>query len=173
MSHQWSSKAEVPEIKPNWLTDKQKENTFATNSGWVLRHPSGIEETLVAIANLKQRLGAASISEVRFGPGKYSAGSTRTIRVTYNEAVTVTGTPTIDVTALTTGIITATYTATEGAGNVLVFSFTLPAAPDTLSISAQSLASAVIAETSDPLTTADLTINSVIADNAGTKAVVS
>lgn len=172
MSHQWSSKAEVPEIKPNWLTDKQKENTFATKSGWVLRHSSGIEETLVSIANLKQRLGSASISEVRFGPGKYTAGSTRTIRVTYNEAVTVTGTPTIDITASTAGTITAAYTGTEGAGNVLVFSFTLPAAPDTLSIVSQSLASATIAETSDPLTSADLIIGVTVADAAGTKVVV-
>lgn len=172
MSHQWSSTAEVPEIKPNWLTDKQKENTFATKSGWVLRHPSGIEETLVSIANLKQRLGSASISEVRFGQGKYNAGSTRTIRVTYNEAVTVTGVPTIDVTASTAGTITATYTGTEGTGNVLVFSFTLPSAPDTLSISPQSLARAVIAETSDPLTTADVTIDAVVATGAGTKVVV-
>lgn len=172
MSHQWSSNAETPEIKPNWLTDKQKENTFATNAGWVLRHPYGVEETLVAIANLKQRLGSASISEVRFGPGKYTAGSTRTIRVTYNEAVTVTGTPTIDVTASTAGIITAAYTGTEGAGNVLVFSFTLPAAPDTLSIVTQSLAGATLAETSDPLISADLAIDVAVADGAGTKVVV-
>jgi hypothetical protein len=86
------------EAKPNWLTDDEKENTFASNSGWVLRHASGIEETLVAIADLKSRLGAASITEVKFGTGTYTAAGTKTVRVTFNEKVTVTGSPTLVVT---------------------------------------------------------------------------
>ena len=110
------------EDKPNWLTDEEKENTFATNAGWVLRHASGIDETLVALPNLKVRLGAASVTEVRFAGGTYVEGTSKTVRVTYNEKVTVTGNPTMVVTG-TAGAITATYSSTSGQGNVLVFAF--------------------------------------------------
>lgn len=172
----WGVKAGQSEMKPNWLTDAQKENTFATNAGWVLRHNSGIEETLVAVANLKTKLGAASITEVKFGTGTYTAGSTKTVRVTYNEKVTVTGSPTLVVTGATAGAITATYSSTAGQGNVLVFSFTVPASPDTLSIVAQSIALAggTVVETAvTPTVNADLAISAAIALAAGTKTVVA
>jgi hypothetical protein len=164
------------EDKPIWLTDTEKENTFATNGGWVLRHPSGIEETLVSIANLKTKLGAASITEVKFGTGTYTEGTTKTVRVTYNEKVTVTGNPTLVVTGATAGAITATYASTTGQGNVLVFNFTVPADPDTLSIGAQSvsLAGGTIVETDvTPTVNADLAISATIASAAGTKTVVA
>ena len=172
----WGVKAGQSEMKPNWLTDAQKENTFATNAGWVLRHNSGIEETLVAVANLKTKLGAASITEVKFGTGTYTAGTTKTVRVTYNEKVTVTGSPTLVVTGATAGAITATYSSTAGQGNVLVFSFTVPASPDTLSLAAQSilLAGGTVVETAvTPTVNADLAISATIALAAGTKTVVA
>lgn len=172
----WGVKAGQSEMKPNWLTDKQKENTVATNAGWVLRHNSGIEETLVAVANLKTKLGAASITEVKFATGSYVAGATKTVRVTYNEKVTVAGAPTLVVTAGTAGAITATYSSTAGTGNVLVFSFVVPAAPDTLSIGAQSilLAGGTITETGiSPTVNADVAISAAIATAAGTKSVVA
>lgn len=172
----WGVKAGQSEMKPNWLTDAQKENTFATNAGWVLRHNSGIEETLVAVADLKTKLGAASITEVKFGTGSYVAGATKTVRVTYNEKVTVTGSPTLVVTGATAGAITATYSSTTGQGNVLIFSFTVPASPDTLSIAAQSitLAGGTVVETAvTPTVNADVAISAAIALAAGTKTVVA
>lgn len=164
------------EDKPIWLTDAEKENTFATNGGWVLRHPSGVDETLVAIANLKTKLGAASITEVKFGTGTYTEATTKTVRVTYNEKVTVTGNPTLVVTGTTAGAVTATYSSTAGQGNVLVFSFTVPAEPDTLSIGAQSisLAGGTVTETGvSPTVNAELAISATIAAAAGTKTVVA
>lgn len=172
----WGVKAGQSEMKPNWLTDKQKEATVATNAGWVLRHNSGIEETLVAVANLKTKLGAASITEVKFGAGTYTAGTSKTVRVTYNEKVTVTGSPTLVVTGATAGAITATYSSTAGQGNVLVFTFTVPAAPDTLTIAAQSivLAGGTITETGvSPTVNADLAISAAIAAGAGTKTAIA
>lgn len=163
------------EDKPSWLNEAQKENTFATNAGWVLRHNNGTEEVLVAIANLKTRLGAASITSVKFGTGTYTEGTTKTVRVTYNEKVTVTGTPTLQVTG-TAGAITASYTSTTGQGNVLVFSFTVPADPSELSIGAQSIAlnAGTITETDvTPTVNADLAISASIAADAGTKTVIA
>lgn len=170
----WGIKA-GDEAKPNWLTDDEKENTFASNAGWVLRHPSGIEETLVAIANLKSKLGAASITEVKFGTGTYTAAGTKTVRVTFNEKITVTGSPTLVVTGSVDGDITATYSSTSGQGNVAVFSFTVPVAGNVLSIGAQSvsLAGGTIVETDvSPTVNAALTISAAIAAAAGTKTTV-
>lgn len=171
----WGTKSGT-EVKPSWLNDSDKENTFATNGGWVLKHPNGTEETLVAIANLKSRLGAASITEVRFASGAYTEATSKTVRVTYNEKVTVTGNPTMVVTAGTAGAITATYSSTSGQGNVLVFTFTLPAAPDTLTIGAQSinLAGGTVTETDvSPTVNAELTISAGVAAEAGSKTVVA
>ena len=172
----WGVKAGQSEMKPNWLTDAEKENTFATNAGWVLKHPEGVEETLVAVANLKTKLGAASITEVKFGTGTFTEATSKTVRVTYNEKVTVTGSPTLVVTGATAGAITATYSSTAGQGNVLVFTFTVPAAPDTLSIAAQSvaLAGGTITETAvTPTVNADVAISAALALAAGTKTVVA
>lgn len=163
------------EDKPSWLSDAQKENTFATNAGWVLRHNNGIEETLVAVANLKTKLGAASITSVKFGAGSYVEATTKTIRVTYNEKVTVTGSPTLVVSG-TGGNATATYASTTGQGNVLVFNFTVPVDPSTLSIGAQSisLAGGTITETGvSPTVNADLVISAAVAADAGTKVVLA
>lgn len=170
----WGIKA-GNEVKPSWLNDEEKENTFASNAGWVLKHPSGIEETLVAVANLKVKLGAASITEVKFGTGTYTAGTTKTVRVTYNEKVTVTGSPTLVVTGSVDGPVTATYSSTTGQGNVLVFAFTVPAAANVLTVGAQNitLAGGTIVETDvTPTVNADVAISAGIALAAGPKTAV-
>jgi hypothetical protein len=172
----WGVKSGQSEMKPNWLTDAEKENTFATNAGWVLRQPTGIEETLVAVSNLKTKLGAATITEVRFGSGVFTAGTTRTVRVSYNEKVTVTGNPTLVVTGSVEGPITATYSSTSGQGNVLVFSFTVPDAPNTLSIGTQTIALAggTIVETGvTPTVNAERLITAAVGAAAKTKTVVA
>ena len=52
------------ESKPNWLTDEQKERTYATEAGWTIKQKGGVEEVLVAVRGLGTRLSAASITEV-------------------------------------------------------------------------------------------------------------
>lgn len=85
------------ENMPNWLSDKEKKNVFADKRGWVLRHASGIEETLVSISGLGTRLGSASPSYVYFDDAPYYTGQTnRAVYVEFNEKISHTsGTPTI------------------------------------------------------------------------------
>ncbi len=163
------------EEKPNWVVDtaryNAKENTFATNAGWVVKSQDGTEETLVSIANLKTKLGAASPINIKWGTGTFTAGASRTVRVSFNEKVTVTGSPTITLTT-TAGNVTATYTSTTGQGNVLVFTFTVPVAGTVVSVGAQSIALAggTIVETGvTPTVNADLVITAAVASAAGSK----
>lgn len=176
MSKLWGTNTSN-ESKPAWLTDAQKENCFATPGGWVLRHNNGIEETLVAIAGLSlvSKLAAATITDVRFGSGTFTAGATRTVRVQFNEKVTVTGTPTLVVTGSIAGAITASYTSTNTAGDTLVFSFTVPAATNVLSVGTQSvtLAGGTITETDvTPTVNAALAIAATAVSATGTKTAV-
>lgn len=165
------------ENKPNWLTDAQKENCFATPAGWVLRHNNGIEELLVAVAGLSLagKLAAATITDIRWGTGTYTAGTTKSVRVQFNEKVTVTGSPTLVVTGSVTGAVTATYASTNTAGDTLVFNFTVPAAGQTLSVGAQSIALAggTITETGvTPTVNAQLVIGAEDVAKTGTKTTV-
>ena len=173
MTKLWGIKS-GDEIKPNWLTDTQKENTYATNAGWTQKHSDGTEEVLVAIANLKTKLGAASVTEIAFASGTYTAGTTKTLKVSFNEKVTVTGTPTISISTGGTAI-DATYASTSTNGNVLTFSFTVPVAATVMSIVTQSIALAggTITETGvTPTVNADLVITTSVASKAGTKTAV-
>lgn len=163
------------EHKPVWLTDTQKESTYATKDGWVYKRKDGTEEVLVAIRGLNTRLAAATITSVVFGNGTYTAGTTKTVKVQFNEKVTVTGTPTLVVTGSVIGAVTASYTSTNSAGDTLTFSFTVPAAGNVLSVGAQSvsLAGGTIVETGiSPTVNASLTISSTVAGAAGTKTTV-
>lgn len=183
MAKLWGTSATTGlEHKPNWLVDslnplrdQQKENTYATKDGWVYKRKDGTEEVLVAIRGLNTRLAAATVTSIVFGSGAYTAGTTKTVRVQFNEKVTVTGNPTLVVTGSVAGSVTATYSSTNAAGDTLVFSFTVPAAGNTLSIGAQSvlLAGGTITETGiDPTVNASLTVSSTVAAAAGTKTTV-
>ena len=97
--------------KPNWLTDKQKENTVATKGGWVLKHPSGIFETLVAVAGLQTKLGAATVTAVRWMEAALKTNVAGSLYVDFDEQVTVTGSPTI---ALSGGAPIASVTLVSG-----------------------------------------------------------
>lgn len=101
------------ENMPNWLTEKQKKNTFADKRGWVLRHNSGIEETLVSISALNVQLGSASPALIYWDDAEYfTAQSGRAVYVTFNEKVNVTaGAPTI---VLTGGSSVTGYTIVHG-----------------------------------------------------------
>ena len=97
------------ESKPKNLTTAEKKQVFANSSGWVLEAGSSLSgnnntsatpEVLVAIGGLATSIGADDVTEVEWitTAADKSAGFTLSVRVRYNEAVTVTGSPTIAVT---------------------------------------------------------------------------
>ena len=112
MAPLWGA-SDSDESKPKNLTTAEKKQVFANASGWVLEAGSALSgndntsstpEVLVAIGGLTTSLGAADVTEVEwittaFSKGAAAAGSrTLSVRVRYNEAVTVTGNPTLAVT---------------------------------------------------------------------------
>jgi len=98
--------SDADEAKPKWLTATDKSNTFASAAGWVLRKVVGArtqEELLVAVGSntgLATDIGQADISAIDWVSTAWdvSAGGTLSATVSYNEAVTVTGSPTLSVT---------------------------------------------------------------------------
>ena len=159
------------ESKPIWLTDAQKERCYATKDGWVYKHLNGTEEVLVAIRNLANRLGNQTVTEVKFATGSYVAGATKSIKLSFNEKVVVTGSPTVAITSDLLGVITpvtATYASTNADGTTLTFSFTVPAADSVLSFAAQS-----IVLNGGTIAGADLAVSAPVAEKAGTKTAVA
>jgi len=120
------------ESKPKWLTAEDKEKTFADNRGWVYTHANGLEEVIVAIGELAgaDKLAAATISSVKFVTDALTADDTTiTVDVTWNEAVTVTGSPQItvangDESGDANGDYTLTYTGTGSTKNKKRFTAT-------------------------------------------------
>ena len=91
------------ERKPTWPWVAEYigyANCFATGSGWTIRWPWG-DEVLVALSNLSTKLGNSSITEVLawvFPTSGYlvnAATQTLQVAVSFNEAITVSGTPTL------------------------------------------------------------------------------
>jgi hypothetical protein len=116
----WGKTANTDETKPNWLTPEQKTNCFADRRGWVLRHPNGLEEVLVAMHNAPAALGNATLTEIYFAKGTYSANETNaTIIVSFNEKVNVSASPTLPFT-VNGAARTATYVTGHGT-NKLTF----------------------------------------------------
>ena len=149
------------ESKPKNLTTAEKKLVFANSSGWVLEAGSSLSgnnntsatpEVLVAIGGLATSIGAADVTEVEWitTAADKSAGFTLSVRVRYNEAVTVTGSPTLAVTngnqgsGSGRGPHTLVYASGTGT-NELVFSLAIAAAnaatnaDDVLSIGAQNV----------------------------------
>ena len=132
------------ESKPKNLTTAEKKLVFANSSGWVLEAGSSLSgndntsatpEVLVAIGELTTSIGAADVTEVEWitTAADKSAGFTLSIRVRYNEAVTVTGNPTLAVTNGNQGTGSGrgphTLVYASGTGtNELVFSLAIAAA---------------------------------------------
>ena len=98
--------SDADEAKPKWLSDTDKSNTFASAAGWVLRKTVGsrtLEELLVAVGSstgLATDIGVADITAIDWVSTEWdvSAGGTLSATVSYNEAVTVSGSPTLSVT---------------------------------------------------------------------------
>ena len=155
-------KTDADESKPKWLTDDQKKEVFANNSGWVVEGGSAQTgngnadaqpEILACIGGLSTGIGAGDITDVEWitTTADKSAGFTLSVRVRYNEPVTVTGSPTLAVTngnqgsGSGRGPHTLVYASGTGT-NELVFSLAIAAAnaatnaDDVLTVAAQNIA---------------------------------
>jgi hypothetical protein len=144
------------ESKPKNLTTAEKKEVFANASGWVREAGSALSgnnntdadpELLVAISGLAVSLGAADITEIEFISTAFdkSAGGVLQVRVRFNEAVDVTGTPQLTITNDTVARnVTASYSSGTTT-NELIFSKTIGAAAndtnanDVLSIGANAV----------------------------------
>ena len=154
-------KTDADESKPKWLTDDQKKEVFANNSGWVVEGGSAQTgngnvdaqpEILACIGGLSTGIGAGDITDVEWitTTADKSAGFTLSVRVRYNEPVTVTGSPTLAVTngnqgsGSGRGPHTLVYASGTGT-NELVFSLAIAAAnaatnaDDVLTVAAQNV----------------------------------
>ena len=153
------------ESKPKWLTDSEKKESFANTSGWVIEAGSKMTgngnanaqpEMLVAIRNLSNRMAEGTITEVEWITTAFSksaaaaSGRTLSVRVRYNEPVTVSGSPTLAVTNGNqgTGSGRGPHTLVYASGtnsNELVFTLVIAKdnaatnANDVLSIGAQNI----------------------------------
>ena len=132
------------EAKPKWLTDSEKKEVYANSSGWVVEagskmtgngNASAQPEVLCCIGDLDDRLLNATITEIELitplkgGTFDKSAGGNISVRVRWNEAVTVTGTPHFVVNNTTNAGRHQTCLYVSGSGtNELVFTKTLGAA---------------------------------------------
>ena len=153
--------SDADESKPKNLTTAEKKEVYATASGWVREAGSALSgnnntsatpELLVAISALSTNLGAADVTEVEWitTAADKSDGFTLSVRVRYNEAVTVGGSPTLEVTngnqgsGSGRGPHTLVYASGTGT-NELVFSLAIAAAnaatnaDDVLVIGAQNI----------------------------------
>ena len=178
--------SDADESKPKNLTTAEKKEVYATASGWVREAGSALSgnnntsadpELLVAVSALSTNIGAADVTEVEWitTTADKSEGFTLSARVRYNEAVTVTGSPTIAVTngnqgsGSGRGPHTLVYASGTGT-NELVFSLAIGAnnaatkVNDVLTIGAQNIAKPGGATIKD---TADGTTNSAVAISAG------
>ena len=153
--------SDADESKPKNLTTAEKKEVYATASGWVREAGSALSgnnntsadpELLVAVSALSTNLGAADVTEVEWitTAADKSEGFTLSVRVRYNEAVAVTGSPTLAVTngnqgsGSGRGPHTLVYASGTGT-NELVFSLAIAAAnaatnaDDVLTIGAQNI----------------------------------
>ena len=186
------------ESKPKWLTDEQKKDVFANLSGWVVEGGSTMTgndntdaapEILCCVGGLADSIGAADVTNVEWitTAADKSDGFTLSVRVIYNEEVTVTGSPTIAVTngnqgsGSGRGPHTLVYASGTGT-NKLVFSLAIAAgnaatnADDVLSIGAQNIlkpGGATIKDTADGTTDAAVAISGAQGTAAGTLTVTA
>ena len=190
--------SDADESKPKNLTTAEKKEVYATASGWVREAGSALSgnnntsatpELLVAISALSTNLGAADVTEVEWitTAADKSAGFTLSLRVRYNEAVTVTGSPTIAVTngnqgsGSGRGPHTLVYASGTGT-NELVFSLAIAAAnaatnaSDVLVVGAQNIlkpGGATIKDTADGTTVSAVAISGAQGTAAGSITVVA
>ena len=188
---------DADESKPKWLTTAQKKEVFADTTGWVVEggstmtgndNTSAAPEILAAIGGLTTKIGAADITGVEWitTAADKSAGFTLSVRVRWNEAVTVTGNPTLAVTNGNQGTgsgrgpHTLVYASGSGS-NELVFSLAIAAnnaatnADDVLTVGAQTIALAggTIKDTADGTTVSARAISGAQGTACGSITVVA
>tara|TARA_X000000950_G_scaffold195256_1_gene235242 strand:+ start:333 stop:878 length:546 start_codon:yes stop_codon:yes gene_type:complete len=140
--------SDADESKPKWLTDADKKKVYADASGWRFENPKSgaTDEILCAVSGLAVSIGSADITEIEFISTAFdkSAGGTLSVRVRFNEAVAVTGTPQLTVVNDQRANHTLSYASGTGS-NELVFSLVIGAANaatnagDVLSIGANAM----------------------------------
>ena len=191
-------KTDADESKPKWLTDEQKKEVYATNEGWVVEagstmtgndNANAAPEILVALGGLSTGIGAADVTEVEWitTTADKSEGFTLSVRVRYNEPVTVTGSPTLAVTngnqgsGSGRGPHTLVYASGTGS-NELVFNLAIGAAnaatneDDVLTIGAQNIlkpGGATIKDTAGTASDSAVAISAGQGTAAGTITVVA
>jgi len=166
---------DADEAKPKWLTSAQKADVFATDKGWVQLNGKGLEEVICSIGGLSTAIAGADINTSAFVGAAFdvSAGGNIDVRLTFNEKVTVTGSPTIAITNSQAGggsaaSLTATYQS-GSSSNKLVFRHTIGAAGSTVSADdVLSIASQNIALAGGTIKDTGTTVNSGVAVPAGT-----
>jgi len=188
---------DADESKPKWLTTAQKKEVFADTTGWVVEggstmtgndNTSAAPEILAAIGGLTTKIGAADVTGVEWitTAADKSAGFTLSVRVRWNEAVTVTGNPTLAVTNGNQGTgsgrgpHTLVYASGSGS-NELVFSLAIAAAnaatnaDDVLTVGAQTIALAggTIKDTADGTTVSARAISGAQGTACGSITVVA
>jgi hypothetical protein len=188
---------DADESKPKWLTTAQKKEVFANTTGWVVEggstmtgndNTSAAPEILAAIGGLTTKIGAADVTGVEWitTAADKSAGFTLSVRVRWNEAVTVTGNPTLAVTngnqgsGSGRGPHTLVY-ASGSTTNELVFSLAIAGGnnatkvDDVLTIGAQTIALAggTIKDTADGTTVSARAISGAQGTAAGGVTVVA
>ena len=142
--------SDADESKPKYLSDADKKNCIAKSEGWVLKKTVGsrnLEEILVATgADLSVGIGQADIVEIDFVSTAFdkSDGGTLSVKVFFNENVTVSGTPQLTVVNDNNANHTLSY-ASGSTTNELVFELAIGAnnaatdAGDVLSIGANAM----------------------------------
>ena len=188
---------DADESKPKWLTTAQKKEVFADTTGWVVEggstmtgndNTSAAPEILAAIGGLTTKIGAADVTDVEWitTAADKSAGFTLSVRVRWNEAVTVTGNPTLAVTngnqgsGSGRGPHSLVYASGSGS-NELVFSLAIAAAnaatnaDDVLTVAAQTIALAggTIKDTADGTTVSARAISGAQGTACGSITVVA
>ena len=133
----WGTTHDSATNKPKWAptdenSDYKKGDIYATQSGWVQQagtpasgndNADADPEVLVAIGGLagadaSTGLRAPTVTSMRFVQAAYAAGSrTITVEVTWDEGVTVAGTPQVVVANDSRADHTLSYTATGSTAN--------------------------------------------------------
>ena len=135
----WGASA-ASDAKPKYLTVAEKRDVYATEKGWTAAaggndNALADREVLVAIGDLggataTDKLDAANISSVNIKTSSFSKadGGTVSVSINFNETVTVTGTPTVELTNDTPARnLTLSY-ASGSTTNRLTFSLVIAAA---------------------------------------------
>ena len=124
--------SDADESKPKWLSDADKKNCVAKSEGWVLKKTVGsrnLTEILVATgADLSVGIGQADITNIDFVSTAFdkSDGGTLSVKVFFNENVTVSGTPQLTVVNDQRANHTLSY-ASGSTTNELVFELAIAA----------------------------------------------